>query len=51
MTTTDYTLAELCITAAAEAWRDAGEVLASGLGLVPGSPSGSPASPSARTSR
>ncbi len=32
---TDYTLAELCITAAAEAWRDAGEVLASGLGLVP----------------
>ena len=30
-----YTLAELCITAAAEAWRDAGEVLASGLGLVP----------------
>jgi hypothetical protein len=27
-----YTLAELCITAAAEAWRDAGEVLASGLG-------------------
>ena len=35
MTTPDYTLAELCITAAAEAWRDAGEVLASGLGLVP----------------
>jgi len=34
-TTPDYTLAELCITAAAEAWRDAGEVLASGLGLVP----------------
>jgi glutaconate CoA-transferase subunit B len=31
----DHTLAELCITAAAEAWRDAGEVLASGLGLVP----------------
>lgn len=30
-----YTPAELCITAAAEAWRDAGEVLASGLGLVP----------------
>jgi glutaconate CoA-transferase subunit B len=30
-----YTLAELCITAAAEAWRDAGEVLASGLGVVP----------------
>ena len=34
-TDTPYTLAELCITAAAEAWRDAGEVLASGLGLVP----------------
>jgi glutaconate CoA-transferase subunit B len=32
---TDYTLAELCIAAASEAWRDAGEVLASGLGLVP----------------
>jgi glutaconate CoA-transferase subunit B len=30
-----YTLAELCITAASEAWRDAGEVLASGIGLVP----------------
>jgi len=30
-----HTLADLCITAAAEAWRDAGEVLASGLGLVP----------------
>jgi glutaconate CoA-transferase subunit B len=34
-TTTDYTLAELCITAAAEAWRGDGEILASGLGLVP----------------
>ena len=34
-TAKDSTLAELCITAAAEAWRDAGEVLASGLGLVP----------------
>ena len=31
----DFTLAELCITAAAEAWRDAGEILASGLGVVP----------------
>ena len=31
----DYTLAELCIAAAAEAWRDDGEVLASGIGLVP----------------
>ncbi len=35
MPTVDHTLAELCITASAEAWRDAGEVLASGLGLVP----------------
>jgi glutaconate CoA-transferase subunit B len=35
MTTGDHTLAELCITAAAEAWRGEGEVLASGLGLVP----------------
>jgi glutaconate CoA-transferase, subunit B len=34
-TTTDHTLAELCITAAAEAWRGDGEILASGLGLVP----------------
>jgi glutaconate CoA-transferase, subunit B len=34
-TLTDYTLAELCITAAAEAWRGDGEILASGLGLVP----------------
>ena len=34
-TSADYTLAELSIAAAAEAWRDAGEVLASGLGLVP----------------
>lgn len=31
----DFTLAELCIAAAAEAWRDAGEILASGLGVVP----------------
>ena len=30
-----YTLAELCIAAAAEAWRNDGEVLASGIGLVP----------------
>ncbi|PWR17554.1 CoA-transferase subunit beta [Zavarzinia compransoris] len=30
-----YTLAELCIAAAAEAWRGNGEVLASGIGLVP----------------
>jgi len=31
----DYTLAELCIAACAEAWRGDGEVLASGMGLVP----------------
>ena len=30
-----YTLAELCIVAAAEAWRQDGEVLASGMGLIP----------------
>jgi glutaconate CoA-transferase, subunit B len=32
---TDATLAELCIAAAAEAWRGDGEVLASGIGIVP----------------
>jgi len=30
-----YTLAELCIVACAEAWRGDGEVLASGMGLIP----------------
>ena len=30
-----YTLAELCIAACAEAWRNDGEVLATGIGLVP----------------
>lgn len=34
-TATDYTRAELCIAAAAEAWRDGGEVLASGFGAIP----------------
>ena len=34
-TTPDYTLAELCIVACAEAWRNDGEVLATGIGLVP----------------
>lgn len=34
-TTGDYTLAELCIAAAAEAWRGDGEILASGIGLIP----------------
>jgi glutaconate CoA-transferase subunit B len=32
---TDYTLAELCIVAAAEAFRNEGEVLATGIGVVP----------------
>ncbi len=32
---TDYALAELCISAAAEAWRGDGEILASGIGLIP----------------
>ncbi|MCZ6829050.1 MAG: ketoacid CoA transferase [Gammaproteobacteria bacterium] len=31
----DYTLAELCICAAAEAFRDDGEVLATGIGVIP----------------
>jgi glutaconate CoA-transferase subunit B len=31
----DYTLAELCICAAAEAFRDNGEVLATGIGVIP----------------
>jgi glutaconate CoA-transferase subunit B len=30
-----YTLAELCIVAAAEAWRGDGEILASGMGVIP----------------
>lgn len=32
---TDYTLAELCIAAAAEAFRHDGEVLATGIGVIP----------------
>ncbi|MFU8763776.1 MAG: CoA-transferase subunit beta [Haliea sp.] len=32
---TDYTLAELCIVAAAEAFRHDGEVLATGIGVIP----------------
>jgi glutaconate CoA-transferase subunit B len=32
---TDYTLAELLIVAASEVWRSSGEVLASGIGVVP----------------
>lgn len=35
MTDITYTLAELCICAAAEAWRGAGEVLATGITLIP----------------
>ena len=34
-TATDYSLAELCIVAAAEAFRDDGEVLATGIGVIP----------------
>ena len=34
-TATDYTLAELCIVAASEAFRDEGEVLATGIGVIP----------------
>jgi glutaconate CoA-transferase subunit B len=30
-----YTLADLCIVACAEAWRGDGEILASGMGLIP----------------
>ncbi|MEQ8802488.1 CoA-transferase subunit beta [Haliea sp.] len=32
---TDYTLAELCVVAAAEAFRHDGEVLATGIGVIP----------------
>lgn len=35
MTATDYTLAELMICAAAEAFRNEGEVLATGIGVIP----------------
>jgi len=35
MTATDYSLAELCICAAAQAWRDDGEILATGITLIP----------------
>ena len=31
----EYTLADVCITTAAECWRDQGEVLATGIGLIP----------------
>jgi len=31
----DYSLAELCICAAARAWQEDGEVLASGIGVIP----------------
>ena len=31
----EYTLAELCIVAAAEAFRNEGEVLATGIGVIP----------------
>lgn len=35
MSDRDYTLSELCITACAEAFRGDGEILASGMGLIP----------------
>ena len=35
MTTTDTTLVDLLIYAAAQAWKDDGEVLATGIGIVP----------------
>ena len=35
MQSTSYTLSELCICAASEAWRGDGEVLATGIGLIP----------------
>ena len=35
MTKTTHTLADLCIVAAAEAWRGDGEILASGIGVGP----------------
>ena len=35
METVEYTIAELCISAAAEAWRGDGEILASGMGTIP----------------
>ena len=31
----NFTLSELCICAASEAWRDDGEVLATGIGIIP----------------
>ena len=33
--TNEFTLAELLIVAACEAWRGNGEVIASGLGVIP----------------
>jgi glutaconate CoA-transferase subunit B len=35
MTTAAYTLAELCIAQCAEVWRGEGEVLATGIGIIP----------------
>ena len=32
---TDYTLAELCIVAASKAFAEDGEVLATGIGVIP----------------
>jgi glutaconate CoA-transferase subunit B len=35
MSSSSYTLAELCIAQCAEVWRDAGEVLSTGIGVLP----------------
>ena len=35
MSASSYTLAELCIAQCAEVWRDAGEALATGIGVLP----------------
>ena len=35
MSNTAFTLAELLICACAEVWRDEGEVLATGIGIIP----------------
>ena len=35
MSTSSTTLAELCISIAAKAWQKDGEILATGIGLIP----------------
>ncbi|MFJ6118088.1 hypothetical protein [Streptomyces sp. NPDC092129] len=43
------TRAECCVIACAEAWRDAGEILASPMGTIPSLGRGSPGTRSRRT--